>query len=117
MSHPSPPIPQADASPEQVRTYFANVLATHHGLSTEEASVIASNWKLGRGSELKFYDLKTFRGIFGIEAGTLLYYYATNKLASSSLPGTTTIPRTNNYKIKERDIFNLPPGCTTSLFL
>jgi hypothetical protein len=112
MSQPSPSIPQQDASPEQVRTYFVTVLATYHGLSTDEASVIASNWKFGRGSELKYYDLETFRGIFGIEAGTLLYYYATNGPSRPSLPGAATPSRANSHKIRERDIFNLPPGCT-----
>lgn len=57
-AHPTPDAPPSSVTPD-------------------EAHEIASRWKYDRGSELLYYyDVQTFRDIFGSEAGVLLYGYA-----------------------------------------
>ncbi|KFX94575.1 hypothetical protein V490_04304 [Pseudogymnoascus sp. VKM F-3557] len=47
------------------------------------ANEMAAKWQYGRGSELTYYDVATFRSVFGAKAGYLLYGYAKKELRTS----------------------------------
>lgn len=72
-----------NASPAEVRTFFFQVLTLYHDVSHDEAKAVAAKWKYGRGSELQLYDMATYHGIFGPEAGSLLHAYGHDKLTLS----------------------------------
>jgi hypothetical protein len=80
LTMPTPQPPEIDASPVHVRNWFITLLVDLHGVPEAEAQEIASKWKYGRGSELLYYDVDTFRTIFGSEAGTLLFGHARREL-------------------------------------
>lgn len=70
---PNPGLPDGDASSLAVRLYFEYILSDLYSVPSEEATEIAMKWRVGRGRELTRIDLKTYQGIFGIQAGTILY--------------------------------------------
>ena len=84
---PSPTIPPPTTTPSEVRTYFSTLLTTHHSVPEPDAKKIASKWQFGRGSELQYYDLSTFREIFGVEAGTVLFGHAKGELSGEGAKG------------------------------
>ena len=105
MSKP-PHHPDPTSSPDVVRIYLTTLLRHYHDIPGEEARVIASNWKYGRGSELFYYDLDTFRAMFGSEAGMLLYRDVRRGNAT-----TNSSTRISTNTSSERDLFGCPPGC------
>ena len=96
-----PPLPNPTSPPGDVRVYLTKLLQHHHGIDEEEAREIASNWKYGRGSDLFYYDVETFRGMFGSEAGMLLY----RDIGRGNV-------RSSRSSDSEEDLFGCPPGCT-----
>jgi hypothetical protein len=82
-----PPFPPPSATPPEVRTYFTALLSTLHSGPEPDAEKIASKWSFGRGSELRYYDLSTFREIFGFEAGTVLFGHARGELGLPKVLG------------------------------
>ncbi|KAE9363130.1 hypothetical protein N431DRAFT_433337 [Stipitochalara longipes BDJ] len=116
MSTPTPPAPTA--TPAEVRTYFSTVLTTLHSVPKSDAEKIAAKWQFGRGSELRYYDLSTFREIFGVEAGTVLFGHARGELSGDSgkevrnRGGERNVVVVKKGRVKhERDIFGVTPGC------
>jgi hypothetical protein len=71
-----PQHPGRDDSPKVVRKWFSDILINLHGVPEEEALERTPKWKYGHGSELLYYDIITFRLMFGAEAGTLLFGHA-----------------------------------------
>jgi hypothetical protein len=104
-----PTRPNSEASPSVVRDYLAAVLSTYHDVPEDTARAIASGWKYGRGSEFAYYDVQTFRDMFGSEAGNLLYGHARRQMKRSS--GTRVTPTAATDENNNEDIFGLPPGC------
>jgi hypothetical protein len=116
--------PPPDANPATVREYFTTILHTLHSVPEPEAARIAAKWQFGRGSELKYYDIITFREIFGVEAGTVLFGHARGELRSEGHgPGKSEsgAGEMGNVGVgmrivrgKEKpakDIFGITPGC------
>jgi hypothetical protein len=106
MATPTPP-PQ-DATPTEVRSWFITLLCDLHAVPENEAKEIASKWRLGRGSELIYYDVDTFRNIFGGEEGTILFGHARGELQTDKKGPT------GSMKALKKDIFGLTPGCELS---
>jgi hypothetical protein len=107
MATPKPPA--QDAQPEAVRTYFHTILTELHNVSEQEAVSIASHWKYGRGSEISYYDIDTYRSIFGPEVGNLLYGHARQELRKGRRgpsQGTGKASRTQ----PQVDLFGQEPG-------
>lgn len=75
---------RTNVPPEKVREFFRQILIQQHDVSVEEADAIASKWRYGRGTEMLHYDMATYRGIFGMEAGSLLHAYGHEKLHMAS---------------------------------
>jgi len=112
-SSPLPERPDHDCSPAEIQTYFATILRDIHHVSDDEAWKIASNWRIGRGHELQYYDIETFRGMFGPEAGNLLYGYAHNEVEwPPKAPKSMRRRRAREMSADEvpRDFFGLPRG-------
>jgi hypothetical protein len=108
----TPQIPDRDASPTSVRNWFVTILTDLHSVSESEARDIASKWKYGRGSELLYYDVDTFRVIFGGEAGTLLFGHARRELRSfRNGPSTGVGGKDKERKRPTTDLFGLTTGC------
>jgi hypothetical protein len=106
MATPKPPA--QDATPEAVRTYFTTILKELHNVSEADAVSIASHWEYGRGSEIPYYDIDTYRSLFGPEVGILLYGHARQELRSGKRgpsQGTGKVPRK-----PEVDIFGQEPS-------
>ncbi|KFZ08037.1 hypothetical protein V501_06121 [Pseudogymnoascus sp. VKM F-4519 (FW-2642)] len=110
---PSPP--SHNATPLEVRDYFAGVLFNFHDVSLEQAHEIAAKWEYGRGSELTYYDVATFRSIFGAEAGTLLYGYARKELRTSRTGPSGNLGNRGILEKPQNDIFGATPGFATYL--
>ncbi|KAG0652129.1 hypothetical protein D0Z07_0772 [Hyphodiscus hymeniophilus] len=108
MSSSESLLPPRDATPSTIRAYFARVLHEHHNVQKEKAENIAAKWQYGRGSELTYYDIETFRSIFGGEAGALLFGYARRELRTSRTSPSSQIGR---VEMPEKDIFGMTPGC------
>lgn len=106
-----PSLPPHDASPMIVRTYLAQVLQEQHHITKEEAEDIAANWKYGRGSELTYYDVETFRAMFGGEAGCLLFGYARHELRTSRTALSDQFGREDVVRQDRVDVFGMAPGC------
>jgi hypothetical protein len=111
MATPQPP--ERDASPSNVRSWFVVILTDLHGVPENEAREIASKWKYGRGSELNYYDVDTFRLIFGSEAGTLLFGHARRELRTMRRSPSSGVGDVEKEKVErpKSDIFGLTPGC------
>jgi len=113
----SNPAPTNTHTPE-VRIYFTALLTTLHSLPASSAEKIAAKWQFGRGSELQYYDISTFREIFGVEAGTVLFGHARGELGGGAGKGVGSggnggdglVVKKGNGKY-ERDIFGITPGC------
>jgi hypothetical protein len=69
----TPQLPPIDASPAVIRSYIESLLVELHSLTRKESEETTSKGKLGREAELISYDIGTYRAIFGIKAGILLY--------------------------------------------
>ncbi|RJE20361.1 hypothetical protein PHISCL_07300 [Aspergillus sclerotialis] len=110
MSKP-PHHPDPTSSPDVVRIYLTTLLRHYHDIPGEEARAIASNWKYGRGSEILYYDLETFRAMFGSEAGMLLYRDV--RRGNATISSNT---RTFTSSTSERDLFGCPPGLSLLWF-
>jgi hypothetical protein len=107
----TPPLPSLSATPSEVRTYFTTLLTTLHFVSEPEAQEIAAKWRIGRGSELRSYDLTIFREIFGVEAGTVLFDYVKSENGpASKVVGSKQSGFVRKQK-PDRDIFGFTPGC------
>jgi len=109
MATPTPPT--QDATPTEVRSWFTTLLCDLHGVPETEATEIASKWRFGRGSELTYYDVDTFRNILGGEAGTILFGHARTELRTDKRGPTGGV----NPPRKKKDIFGLTPGCELSM--
>lgn len=107
MATPKPPA--QDAKPEAVRTYFSTILTEFHNVPEADAVSIASHWKYGRGSEISYYGIDTYRSIFGPEAGILLYGHARQELRTGRR-GPSSKAAT---KRSEVDLFGQEPGGTS----
>jgi hypothetical protein len=106
------PLPPLDASPATVRTWFTTLLTDLHSVPENEAREIASKWQFGRGSELRYYDVGTFRDIFGAEVGTLLFGHARRELGGAVRGPSPGVGRVSTAREKPTsDIFGLTPGC------
>lgn len=111
---PSPP--PLDATPLAVREYISHILHNHYDVPTQEAENLAAQWKYGRGSELRTFDVDVFRSIFGVEAGTMLFAYVRKELGSLKASSSGTLAGGGMAQRAEKDIFGLTPGCTFTIF-
>jgi len=75
-----------------------------------EAREIASKWQFGRGSEFRYYDVSTFRDIFGVEVGTLLYGHARGEVRSVVRGPSAGVEKVGRER-PTKDVFGLTPGC------
>lgn len=66
-------LPSEDASADDVRAYFVEILTLSYGLGHAESRQIASAWLAGTGRELRKYPGKMYHDIFGPQAGWTLY--------------------------------------------
>ncbi|KAH6703204.1 hypothetical protein BKA61DRAFT_619114 [Leptodontidium sp. MPI-SDFR-AT-0119] len=110
MATSEPLLPSHDATPSTVRAYFARVLCDRHDVPREEAENIAAKWRYGRGSEVAYYDVDTFRSIFGGEAGNLLFGYARKELRTSGASPSSRLGRGEVVGKCRKDIFGMTPG-------
>lgn len=103
-------LPAGDANPLTVRKYLANILRFSYDVPAEHAEALVSGWQYGRGCALVYYDIATFRQIFGAEVGALLYHHIANKSHISTAPSSQM-----DNSITKKDLFGLPPGGKTLL--
>lgn len=67
------PFPDKSASPNQIRSFLAQLLVTKHDMSADEAQAVAESWKMGRGSHFLEANYDTFKRVFGEAIGPYLY--------------------------------------------
>lgn len=65
-------LPAVEATPEEIREYFIQVLRKR-GIDLERAKSLAAKWTLGSGKELRDYSQEMFTGIFGAEEGYVIH--------------------------------------------
>ncbi|KAF7862788.1 uncharacterized protein EAF02_010337 [Botrytis sinoallii] len=107
---PSVPVPPLDAPSSTVREYISHILHHHYDVPKDKAETLAAQWKYGRGAELRTFDVDTFRSIFGVEAGTLLFAYVMKELGLSKANSSKKLAGGGTPQRAERDIFGLTPG-------
>jgi hypothetical protein len=112
-----PLLPPPNATPSTVRAYFARVLRDRYDIPREEAEDIAAKWRYGRGSEVAYYDIDTFRSIFGGEVGDLLFRYTREGVKTSGAGTSSTLGRGEVVGKSKKDIFGLTPGCKLPIVL
>lgn len=117
MASSEPLLPPHDATPSTVRAYFARVLCDRHDVPREEAENVAAKWRYGRGSEVAYYDVDTFRSIFGGEAGNLLFGYTRKELRTSGPSPSSRLGRGEVVGKCRKDIFGMTPGCKLPILL
>ncbi|KXT15834.1 hypothetical protein AC579_10421 [Pseudocercospora musae] len=66
-------LPAEDASADDVRAYFVEILTLSYGLQHAESRQIASAWLAGTGRELRKYPGKMYHEIFGPQAGWIIF--------------------------------------------
>ncbi|KAF5879588.1 uncharacterized protein Bfra_006795 [Botrytis fragariae] len=106
----APSVPPLDATALTVREYISHILHNHYDVPKHEAESLATQWKYGRGSELRTFDVDVFRSIFGVEAGTLLFAYLRNELGPLKAGSNKKLAGGGAAQRAERDIFGLTPG-------
>ena len=106
----TPEAPLRDAPPSEVQSYFTNILVDLHGIPEKEAKEIGSRWKYGRGSEVTYYDVDTFRAIFGPEVGTVLFGHARRELRAGRRGPSQGVKQSEKKEIAKHDLFGLTPG-------
>ncbi|KAH9209784.1 hypothetical protein DL95DRAFT_371756 [Leptodontidium sp. 2 PMI_412] len=104
------PLPPPTATPSEVRTYFTTLLTTLHGLDEAKAREIASRWNLGRGEELRSYDIDSYHAIFGWEPGTVFFGHVNRKQKQTVRAGVDGKVKPSERDRTKRDIFGLEPG-------
>ena len=72
MPQPPPTLPNATASPEEVRVFITHLLQKQ-GAPQNDARDVAARWKIGRGREMRSYDPSIYFEVFGAEYGWILY--------------------------------------------
>lgn len=107
--------PAHDAPAAAVRDFFARLLVQNHGLDEAAAREIAGRWQFGRGSELRYYHVDTFRAMFGPEAGDLLFGYANGKLRSD-MRGVVVGKAPGRGVEAGTDLFGFKPGSESLFF-
>lgn len=66
-------LPEAKATPGEVREFIANLLVTERNLSVDYARRAAAKWTVGSGRELRSYTPSMYLDIFGREDGWIIY--------------------------------------------
>lgn len=66
-------LPEAAATPDEVRTFLVRLLMTNRSLPLDQARRIAARWNMGSGRELWMYSSQMYNVIFGPEDGWVLY--------------------------------------------
>lgn len=66
-------VPDATATPDDVRDFFRSLLVTRRQDSNDDANSTAALWTRGSGRELKSYPPAMYLKIFGVEDGWFLY--------------------------------------------
>ncbi|THV44721.1 hypothetical protein BGAL_0589g00080 [Botrytis galanthina] len=106
----APSVPPLDATSFTVREYISHILHNQYDVPKHEAEDLAAQWKYGRGSELRTFDVDTFRSIFGAEAGTLLFEYVRKELDPSKTGSNKELACGGAAQRAEKDIFGITPG-------
>ncbi|TGO10507.1 hypothetical protein BTUL_0133g00140 [Botrytis tulipae] len=106
----TPSVPPLDATSFTVREYISHILYNHYDVPKHEAEDLATQWKYGRGSELRTFDVDTFRSIFGAEVGTLLFEYVRKELGLSKAGSNEKLAGGGAAQRAEKDIFGITPG-------
>jgi hypothetical protein len=109
----TPPPPDEEADPAEVRKWFTKILTSLHEVPLIKSNDIVAKWQYGRGSEITYYDVETYREIFGAEAGTILFGHARRELGVMKRGPSGGREEFVNGQIK--DFFRLKPGCEFSL--
>jgi hypothetical protein len=65
--------PNEKATPDEVRSFLAQLLVQNRGLHHDHARRIASKWNLGTGRELVSYTPTLYAEIFGLEDAWMVY--------------------------------------------
>jgi hypothetical protein len=86
---PQPTLPGPEAHPADIREFLTNALSASRGLSVDDASAIASKWRLGTGRELRSYPPKMYLEIFGPEDGWCVYKEVKTRLLKQTHLGPT----------------------------
>lgn len=107
-------MPPHDADPSAVRHYLAQVLYYKCNIPIEEAKDIAANWQYGQGSALTYFDIDTFRAIFGGEAGALLHHHVVTEEQILRSPTREVSEKETN--MENKDLFGMSPGGTLPIF-
>ncbi|GAB7358625.1 hypothetical protein MBLNU230_g3855t1 [Neophaeotheca triangularis] len=66
-------IPDKQATPQQVRTFIAQLLVAKRSLDVDHARSIAARWTIGNGHEMDAWSVKRYAEIFGDEDGRIVY--------------------------------------------
>lgn len=66
-------LPTAASEAAVVQVFFTKVLRGEHNIPQEQAQQISSKWKLGTGREVITFSKASYVGIFGHEAGEILF--------------------------------------------
>ncbi|KAI9930800.1 hypothetical protein MW887_011558 [Aspergillus wentii] len=83
--------PSSTATPNEVRTYLAQVLASKHDTNPDYANETANKWVLGRGSHLHKATQDDFISTFGREVGGYLYSSVQEDISSGAPPVCTVL--------------------------
>lgn len=66
-------LPEAKATPDQVREFIGNLLVTKRNWPVEYARRAAAKWTIGSGIELRSYTPSMYLDIFWREDGWIIY--------------------------------------------
>lgn len=98
----SPPPPEA--SPAEVRAYFASILVNHHDVSAVEAQHLVAPWGNGKGEQINTFSQETYERIFGLDIGRLLYFHHFPPPSDGSLNKLGMDVQPRDYRTKEQRI-------------
>lgn len=63
----------ANASAEDIRKHFAEILVKEYSMSQDYAEYYVKKWLYGKRKEIREFDIETYRQIFGPEVGSILH--------------------------------------------
>lgn len=82
----TPDLPPATSAAAVVQVFFARILVDEYEVSEERARQIGSRWELGRGREVTSFSKTSYIGIFGHEAGEILFTSMQRRLVYNQVP-------------------------------
>jgi hypothetical protein len=106
MSQPTSIVPSVAAPPAEVRLFVSHLLQ-EHGISQNDAQNVASQWKIGRGREMRSYDPSIYFEVFGAEYGWILYREIKLRIHEEKCQKLTYKYRTGECALNQNTVLSL----------